>query len=64
VVPIIGAQYQESDFSAREVLLVADLLIGGDEEFEASVFGCREQRTVFHAGPALKPNADNQVVFD
>ncbi len=53
--PVVRAQDQQRDSAARQVLLVTDFLIGGDEQIKTSFLGRRQQRPILESGPALEP---------
>jgi hypothetical protein len=44
--PVRGAQHNQGNETATEVLPIADALVGGQKDIEASLFGGREQFTV------------------
>ena len=47
----VGGKFQDGDAPAREVLLIADVLVGGDEQVELG-FGQAQQVAVLDAAPA------------
>jgi len=50
--PDIGPEYDQGEFSARKVLLVRDVLIGGNHHVEPGLFRHRQEFAVFQlVGP-------------
>ena len=50
--PVIRRQDHNRQFAIREVLLVADVLVAGYQDFKPSLFGCIEQCPIFETLPA------------
>jgi hypothetical protein len=44
--PLLLAEDHNGDFSIREVLLITDVFVGGQEELEPGLFRCQQQFTV------------------
>ena len=57
--PIVGAEHQNGDLSAAQLLLVAQFLIGGDEEVKAGFLRSVEEGAILEARPTLKPNGND-----
>ena len=57
---IIRREFQDGDDPARQVLLIANVLIGGDEEIEVSL-GLAKEFAVLDAFPALLLRGDALV---
>jgi len=50
--PVIRREHQQGNSTPLKVLLIPDILIGGNEYFEAVFLGMADQFTVFHPVPA------------
>jgi hypothetical protein len=51
-IPVVGAEDDEGEFSALQVLLVGQVLIASDYEFEAGIFRGLQEFAVFEDRPA------------
>jgi hypothetical protein len=51
--PLLAAQNHDCDFSAREILLIAHVLAGGQEHFETGRFRGQQQLAVLESVPTL-----------
>ncbi len=60
-VPVIRTQHKHGHSSAREVLLVSQFLIRGDEQIEAGSFRSCQQCPVLQPLPALIPRRDDRM---
>src|SRR5205809_3820860 len=49
--PARGRQHKDGDPALPKILLVAEILVRGDEQVERSVFGSGQQITVAQVGP-------------
>jgi hypothetical protein len=49
----LETQHNESGLSILEVLLILQILVGGNHDLKPSLFHCLEQLTVFQPLPAL-----------
>jgi hypothetical protein len=50
--PMVARQYHYRQFAIREVLLVADVLVAGYQDFEPGLFGGFEKCSIFEVLPA------------
>lgn len=50
--PTGGGQYDDGDFSTCKVLLISKILVGGDQNRKAVLFGLLQQLTIFQMVPA------------
>src|ERR1039457_1852232 len=50
--PMIRRQDHNRQFAIREALLVADVLVAGDQDIKPSLFGCIEQCSILKTLPA------------
>ena len=49
------AQYNDSDLPPAQVLLIADILVGGQKQFESRLFGGLEEVSVLQGCPPALP---------
>jgi hypothetical protein len=57
--PLLATQNHDRDFSAREILLIAHVLVGGQEHFEAGRIHGQQQLAVLEGVPtSLRGGAD------
>jgi hypothetical protein len=57
--PLLATQNHDRDFSAREILLIAHVLVGGQEHFETGRIRGQQQLAVLEGVPtSLRGGAD------
>src|SRR5271170_583654 len=61
--PLLQAENHDRDSSAREVLLVRHVLIGGEQHIEAVCFCGREQLAILERVPALLRSCAHIISF-
>lgn len=62
--PLLIADYHKRDFPALQVLLVADVLVRREQNFETFRLGCRDQLAVNEAIPSAFYSFNNSVAFE
>src|SRR5690348_604605 len=46
------AEHNDRDSTFREILLISNILVGGEQELESGIFGCFQQFTVVQCVPS------------
>jgi hypothetical protein len=61
--PLLPAEYHDCDFSAGKILLVAQVLVRGQQNLETGLFRGRQQIAIAESIPALLGSRTNRVTY-